>query len=202
MISALSDEELLEAVRRDDPHAFDAFVDRFGRRVLAFGQRMCGHREDAEDVAQETLLRAFQGLGELRAAGAVQSWLFRVAANACLMKRRKQSHAREISLEELKPPGWEDGSMPEVPDWSSLPERSAARAELRDALEAGLGRLPPDYRVVLLMRDVEGLSTRETAEALQIGEPAVKMRLHRARLALREILAARYAQVAAAAESA
>lgn len=190
--NGISDEELLAAVQRRDPGAFDAFVDRYGRRLLAFGYRMCGHREDAEDVFQETLLKAYQGLADLREPRAVRTWLFRVASNACLMKRRKAARAREIALEELKPAGWEDSTMPDIPDWSSVPEGSAERAEMRDALEAGFVELPPDYRIVMLLRDVEGLSTRETAEALGIREPAVKMRLHRARMAMRDLLARRW----------
>lgn len=195
MSREISDDELLEAVKRHDPGAFDAFVERYGRRVLAFGRRMCGHPEDAEDVFQETLLIAYRGLEDLRDPGAVRTWLYRVASNACLMKRRKHARTPEISLEDLKPPGWEEGRMVDVPDWSQLPEDAAARAELRHALEAGFEKLPQEYRVVVLLRDVEGLSTREAAEALGIREPAVKMRLHRARMALRQILTDRHADL-------
>ena len=183
------DTELLSAIERGDSGAFDLFVGRYGRRLMAFGQRMCGNREDAEDVFQETLLTAYQGLHKLRDPGAVRTWLYRVASNACLMKRRKQARAREIALEDFKPPGWEDGYVPEIPDWSHLPDGSAERTELREALDRGFRELPPDYRVVMLLRDVEGLSTRETAEALDVREPTVKMRLHRARLAMRQLLA-------------
>jgi RNA polymerase sigma-70 factor (ECF subfamily) len=182
------DAELLAAIERGDPGAFDMFVDRYGRRLMAFGQRMCRHREDAEDVFQETLLTAYKGLGKLRDPGSVRTWLFRVASNACLMKRRKRARTREISLDDFKPAGWDDGYVPEIPDWSKVPEGSAERAELRSALEAGFSELPPDYRIVMLLRDVEGLSTRETAEALGVREPTVKMRLHRARMAMRHLL--------------
>ena len=186
----LTDEQLLEAVKRDDPGAFDAFVDRYGRRLMAFGVRMCGHHEDAEDVFQETLLKAFQGLKDLREPKAVRTWLYRVAANACRMKRRKEKPSREISLDDLKPSGWEDAMTPEIPDWSDLPDDATERAKLRDALEEEISQLPPDYRLVLLLRDVEGLSTQETADALQVRVPAVKMRLHRARMVLRSQLEA------------
>jgi len=183
------DAKLLSAIEQGDQAAFDLFVGRYGRRLMAFGQRMCGNREDAEDVLQDTLLTAYKGLHRLRDPGAVRTWLYRVASNACLMKRRKQARSREISLDDFKPPGWEDGYVPEIPDWSHLPDGSARRAELRDALERGFRELPADYRVVMLLRDVEGLSTRETAEALDVREPTVKMRLHRARLAMRQLLA-------------
>ncbi len=186
----LSDEQLIDAIKRGDPTAFDAFAAKYGPRLMAFGARLCGHREDAEDVFQETLLKAYTGLKDLREPRAVRTWLFRVAANACRMKRRKEKPSRQISLEEFKPPGWEDGFTPEVPDWSDLPDDEGERAELRNALEREIALLPPDYKIVVLLRDVEGLSNRETAEALQIGEPAVKMRLHRARMALRQELQA------------
>ncbi len=196
-----SDERLLDAAQRNEPGAFDAFVERYGRRLLAFGVRMCGHREDAEDVFQETLLKAYQGLANLRDPGAVRTWLFRVAANQCLMKRRAENKGagRPLSLDSLKPPGWEDGRLPEIADWSDLPEEGAARAELRQGLEQALFELPADHKVVVILRDVEGLTTEETARALGVRVPTVKMRLHRARLALRERLGRFHASQAPAA---
>ena len=184
-MAEMTDEELLEAVKRDDPGAFDAFVDRYGRRLMAFGVRMCGHHEDAEDVFQETLLKAYLGLKDLREPKALRTWLYRVAANACRMKRRKEKPSREISLDDFKPAGFDEAMTAEIPDWSGLPDDATERAELRTALEKEIAQLPPDYRLVLLLRDVEGLSTQETADALQVRVPAVKMRLHRARMALR-----------------
>jgi RNA polymerase sigma-70 factor (ECF subfamily) len=186
-----SNERLLAAARRNEPGAFDAFAQRYGRRLFAFGMRVCGHREDAEDVFQETLMKAFLGLKDLRDPGAVRTWLFRVAANQCLMKRRgeRTEPAAQLSLDRFKPPGWENGELAEVPDWSSLPDDGAQRAELRDALERAILTLPKDYRVVVVLRDVEGLTTEEAAEVLGVRIPTVKMRLHRARMALREKLA-------------
>lgn len=183
----MTDEELLHAVNRDDPSAFDAFVDRFGRRLMAFGLRMCGQREDAEDVFQETLFKAYTGLASVQEPRALRTWLYRVAANQCLMKRRKESSQREVSLEELKPPGWERGEPEEIADWSDA-MAAAERAELRSVLEGAIRELPPELRIVLLLREVEGLSTREVAEVLDLGVSAVKMRLHRARMNLRHRL--------------
>ncbi|RMG45172.1 MAG: sigma-70 family RNA polymerase sigma factor [Acidobacteria bacterium] len=187
----VTDAQLLEAIRERRAGAFDAFVERYGKRLLAFGLRMCGHREDAEDVFQETLLKAYAAAASLRDPGALRTWLYRVAANQCLMKRRSEKNsARELSLDALKPSGWEDGLAGEIPDWSALPDDEAQRAELRAELERAIGALPPEHRAVVLLRDVEGLSTRETADVLGLGVPAVKMRLHRARMHLRERLAA------------
>jgi RNA polymerase sigma-70 factor (ECF subfamily) len=196
MSGALDDQGLLDGIRQGKPEAFDALIERYGRRLFAFGMRMCGHRQDAEDVFQDTLLKAYQGLERLRDSGAVRTWLYRVASNQCLMNRRKREPAREISLEQLGPKGFEEGDMEEIADWSRLPDNDAARSELRRSLERAILQLPPDYRVVLLLRDVEGLSTREVAEALELRRGAVKMRLHRARMALRQRLAALHREAA------
>jgi RNA polymerase sigma-70 factor (ECF subfamily) len=187
-----SDRRLLDSIRRDDPAAFEEFVRRYGGRILGFGMRVCGESEDAKDVAQDTLLKAFHALKDVQEPEALRSWLYRVASNACLMRRRKGKYEpkRELSLEELMPRGREDAQI-QIPDAASLPDDEAAREETRAAVHAGIGELTPDYRMVLLLRDIEQLSTRETATALQINESTVKMRLHRARLMLRKVLAER-----------
>lgn len=188
----MDDAGLLEAIHRGDEGAFEAFVERYGRRLLAFGKRMCNHAEDGEDVFQETLLAAYRGLAELRDPGALRTWLFRVAANACRMRRRLAVSKREIPLDEVFAGGGpraERGRRPvEIPDLRSQPASEAQMAELHRAIEAALRRLPPEQRVVVLLRDVEGLDTGETAAALAISPPAVKMRLHRARARLRQDL--------------
>jgi len=196
----MDDETLLQAIIDDEPGAFDEFVRRYGRRLMAFSMSTCSNPENAEDVFQDTLLKAYQALGDLREPKALRTWLYRVAANNCRMMRRKDKAPRKISLEDFKPPGWEDGELIEVADWSDLPDDAAGRAELKDAFEEGLAELPAEYRMVLLMRDVEGMSTRETAQALEIGESAVKMRLHRARMALRHHLAGYHQQLAGGTE--
>ncbi len=196
----MDDAKLLQAIIDDEPGAFDEFVRRYGRRLMAFSVRTCSNVDNAEDVFQDTLLKAYQALGDLREPKALRTWLYRVAANNCRMMRRKDRAPRKISLDDYKPPGWEDGELVEVPDWSDLPDDAAARAELKRAFEDGLAELPAEYRMVLLMRDVEGMSTKETAEALEIGESAVKMRLHRARMALRHHLAGYHEQVVERAE--
>ncbi len=180
---------LLEAVRRGDPGAFDRFVERWGGRVMAFGRRMCGHQQDAEDVYQETLLKAFQGLDRLREPRALRTWLFRVVANQCLMVRRKLPPEREVSLDVVADAGWAGVRLEDLPPCCDLPLEAAERAELRRQLAAAVAGLPPETRIVFLLRDVEGLPTAETAEVLGIGASAVKMRLLRARRQLRESLA-------------
>ena len=188
----MTDAELLEAVRSDRPGAFDAFVARYGTRIMAFGMRMCGHRQDAEDVYQDTLLTAFRGLDRLRDSSALRTWLYKVAANRCLMSRRQAPPHRSLSFEEIAPPGLPEEELPELADWSHLPELDAERGELRKSLEGAITSVPPEQRIVLLLRDVEGFSTKETAEVLGLGPSAVKMRLHRARERVRNALLERF----------
>ena len=184
-----ADAHLLDAIRRDDPAAFESFVRRYGGRILGFGMRVCGDQEAAKDVAQETLIQAYRSLKDVQDPQALRSWLYRVVSNACLMRRRKKKYEprRELSLEELMPSGSEEASI-EIPDARALPDDEAAREEMREAVHAGIRELPVDYRMVLLLRDIEQLSTRQTAEALDLNESTVKMRLHRARLMLRKVL--------------
>ena len=182
---------LAEAVLRGDESAFDRFAEEARRRLYRFGQMMCGQREDAEDVLQETLLQAFRKLHTLETPAAVQGWLFRIARNACLMKRRRSKFApkQELPLEEFLPARGPDG-QPQVTDWSSLPEVAAMNTELREHLRAAIRKLPPLYRMALVLLDVEGLDPDEAAHALGVNHNVLKTRLHRARLAVRKELAA------------
>ena len=193
-----NDAELLAAIERGEEGAFDTFVERYGRRLFAFGVQMCGQHEDAEDVFQETLLRAFRSLESVRDPGAVRTWLYRVVANQCLMMRRRDKPERNLPLdpEDLDrafSPGLGRAGKGDRADIApgllraaELPEDAAVRSELRRELDAALRLLPKNLRIVLLLREVEGLSTKETAEVLDLGESAVKMRLSRARRQLRE----------------
>jgi RNA polymerase sigma-70 factor (ECF subfamily) len=188
---AESDALLLQRIQRDDPGAFEQFVQSYGDRIFGFGMRVCGEPEDARDVSQETLIQAFRSLKQLRQPRALRSWLYRVVSNACLMKRRKKvgEPSRELSLDELMPSGPDEARL-EIPDSADLPDRAAERDEVRRAVRGAIDALPVDYRIVIVLRDMEQLSTKETAEALGLPETTIKMRLHRARLAVRQALAA------------
>lgn len=194
MSEPTTEASLLESIRRDDPGAFDRFVDLYGDRIFGFGMRVCGEREDAREIVQETLLQAFRSLKELKEPRALRSWLYRVAANACLMRRRRGKYepARELSLEELMPADAASASV-EIPDAGALPDSALERRRARDAVREAIRDLPPHYRIVLVMRDMEELSTLETARALGLPETTVKMRLHRARLMVRRRLEALFA---------
>ncbi|HEY4364439.1 MAG TPA: RNA polymerase sigma factor [Bryobacteraceae bacterium] len=174
------------------PGAFERFVDYFRAKIFHYSWLMCGQREDAEEVAQETLLKVFESAEQLREPEKVRSWVFRIAKNACLMKRRKSvfAPARELSLDEFMPAKHQDGGRVriEIADWSALPDGTAMRAEMRDLLERAIRELPETYRSVILLRDMEELSTQETAQILEVSDDVVKTRLHRARLAIRQKL--------------
>ncbi|MEQ1947596.1 MAG: sigma-70 family RNA polymerase sigma factor [Bryobacteraceae bacterium] len=172
------------------PSAFDEFVDLYHGKIFRYSYAMCGQREDAEEVAQEALFKVFENLTQLRDPKLLKAWVFRIARNACLMKRRKSVFApeKEISLDELRPSKDGDTQKIEIADWSGLPEDLASDAELRRALDAGVAQLPEMYRAVFLLRDVEGMPTTDSAEILGVTEDVVKTRLHRARLMLRKHL--------------
>lgn len=184
--------ELALAWIAGDPGAFERFVDYFRGKVFHYSWLMCGHREDAEEVAQETLLKVFESGGQLREPQKVKSWVFRIAKNACLMKRRRSLYAptEELSLDEFMPAKWsENGQMRvQIADWSRLPDDMLLRSEMKRLLERAIQQLPVLYRTVILLRDMEELSTHETAQILDITEDLVKTRLHRARLAVRQKL--------------
>ena len=184
--------QLARKLLTGDAEAFDRFVEYFRAKIFQYSWLMCGHREDAEEVAQETLLNIFQNFEQLREPQQVRPWVFRIAKNACLMKRRKSVFApkRELSLEELMPVMNSDGGQAriQIADWSALPEDQALQAEMKHTLERAIGELPESYRSVILLRDMEELSTGETAQILDLSEDVVKTRLHRARLALRKTL--------------
>jgi len=175
--------ELARALTTGGPQAFERFVEHFRSKIFHYSLMMCGQAEDAEEVAQETLLKVFQNFDHLREPEHVRAWIFRIAKNACLMQRRKSVFApeHELSVEELPPSS-------EIIDSTSLPEDELQRSEVRAVLHQVISELPPPYRCVVLLRDIEQLSTDETAQILDLTAEAVKTRLHRARLAMRQKL--------------
>jgi RNA polymerase sigma-70 factor, ECF subfamily len=184
--------QLARALLAGETDAFDRFVEHFRAKVFQYSWLMCGQREDAEEVAQETLLKVFESFDQLREPERVRPWVFRIARNACLMKRRKSVFApsQELSLDALMPAVHEHGDHVhiEIADWTALPEDQLLRAELKSALDRAIAGLPDTYRAVVLLRDVEELSTEETAQILDVSVDVVKQRLHRGRLAIRQKL--------------
>src|SRR6266403_4444605 len=178
---------LVASAKAGDVGSFEELVRRYDRNVFRIAQHITQNREDAEDVVQDAFLKAYTNLGQFQGQSKFYTWLVRIAVNEALMKLRRRRPERMVSLdEEVKT---EDDSVPrEVADWSPNPEQMYNQAELRDILTRTIQGLPPGFRTVFVLRDVEGLSTEETAQALELSIPAVKSRLLRARLQLRERL--------------
>jgi len=178
--------ELIRRLQAREAGAFEEFLHLVGPRLLHFGFRMCGDREDARDVLQETLLKTFESVGELKHPEAFRTWLYRIASNACLMKRRKSKFLQEeIALEEVLP---DPGQLRDPKDWGAVPEAAILNHELGERLRQAVLDLPPLYRSVLVLRDMEGLDTDEVAAALGVSKDVAKMRLHRARAKVRQSL--------------
>ncbi len=184
----ISDElALVRAAKAGDISAFEQLVRRYDRNVFRIAQHITQNREDAEDVVQDAFLKSYENLKNFQEQSKFYTWLVRIAVNEALMRLRRRRPERMVSLdEEVKT---EEDSMPrEVADWTPNPEQQYSQEELRDILSRTIQGLPSSFRTVFVLRDVEGLSTEETAEALGLSIPAVKSRLLRARLQLRERL--------------
>jgi RNA polymerase sigma-70 factor, ECF subfamily len=184
-----NDEDLLlVSLRAGDPRAYERLVCTHGGRMLAVSRRLLRCEEDARDAVQDAFLQAFRALPGFAGQSCLGTWLHRIAVNACLMRLRSRRTKPEESIEPLLPTFLEDGhkAVPAV-DWEPC-DRLMERQEVRRKVRESIDRLPESYRTVLLLRDIEEMSTAEVAQALSITENAVKVRLHRARQALREIL--------------
>jgi RNA polymerase sigma-70 factor (ECF subfamily) len=178
---------LVQAAKGGDIGAFEELVRRYDRNVFRIAQHITQNREDAEDVVQDAFLKAYGNLHQFQGQSKFYTWLVRIAVNEALMKLRRRRPERTVSLDQDVET--EEDSIPrEVADWSPNPEQQYTQAELKDILTRTINGLPPGFRTVFVLRDVEGLSTEETAEALGLSIPAVKSRLLRARLQLRERL--------------
>lgn len=183
------DAELLAALRAGDDGAYERLVRDFGGRMLAVARRILRDEEEARDALQEAYLLAFRALPRFAGESRVSTWLHRIVVNAALMKIRGRQRRPEQSLEPLLPRFAEDGHHAEaVVSWSDSAEQLIEREQTRAIVRAAIDELPDSYRLVVMMRDIEGLSTTEAAAAFGITENALKLRLHRARQALATIL--------------
>ena len=169
---------------------FEDVVRRFGPRLLAVARRFVRNEEDARDVLQDGLVAAFRAMDRFEGHSTPETWLHRIVVNAALMKLRSRRRRPETSLEDLLPGFLEDGHHEKhVHDWPESPEAALGRRETRDIVRSCIDRLPEAHRTILILRDVEDFSTQEAAASLGITEGAAKLRLHRARQALRGLLA-------------
>jgi len=184
---ASHDLDLVHAAKNGDVSAFEQLVGRYDRKLLRIAQHVTHNREDAQDAVQEAFLKAFQHLAQFREDSQFSTWLIRITVNQSLMKLRKQHSVREVSLDEdFQTDG--DTLPIEVADWAPNPEERYRTSELRDILAKMLEDVQPILRTVFVLRDIEGLSIVQTAEVLDLSHTAVKARLWRARLQLRERL--------------
>lgn len=177
----------LEALRQGDRAEFARMVESHSPLIYRLALRMLDDPQDAEDILQETFIKAYRHLPDFDGRSSLSTWLYRIATNEALMHLRRKQLAT-VSIDE---PQANEGPLQEplqIVDWCCVPERELMSAEEQQELDRAVGLLPPGLRVVFLLRDVAGLSTRETAETLGLSEVAVKTRLSRARLRLREEL--------------
>jgi RNA polymerase sigma-70 factor, ECF subfamily len=178
--------QLVSAAKKGDAAAFEELVNRYERKIFRLGMNITQNREDAQDVTQDAFLKSFQSLERFEGSSRFYTWLVRIAINEALMKLRKRRPG-QVSLDEPIP-GDDESMFRDVEDWGPSPEQRFAQTELNEILNGVIGELEPIYRVVFLLRDVEGISTEDTANILEISVAAVKSRLLRARLQLRQKL--------------
>ncbi len=179
--------ELVVRAKAGDIQAFTDLVNRYERKIYRLAKHITQNDEDAEDVLQDAFLKAYEHLDSFQGNSKFYTWIVRIAVNEALMRLRKRRSDRTVPLDEPVDTG-EEMVAREIAVWEDNPEQRYSREEMHDILEQAVESLKPDFRTVFVLRDIEELSTEETAETLGISVPAVKSRLLRARLALREKL--------------
>ncbi len=189
-----SEQLSIDALRRGDRSEFALLVEAYSGSIYRLALKMLGNPQDAEDVLQNTFLKSLQALKTFEGRSSLSTWLYRIAVNEALMLIRK--HKPQVLLSDMEGEDEEGNEFTpiEFTDWCCLPEEEFVSAESRKALDDAIQRLPEKLRVVFLLRDIEGLSIQETCEALGLSETAVKTRLLRARLRLRELLSGYYGE--------
>lgn len=188
-VTAAEQSALVRALRAGDDAAYELLVRRYSRPMLAVARRLLRNEPDAQDALQDAFLAAFRAIHGFQEQAQLSTWLHRIVVNAALMKQRSRARRPEQPIEELLP-SFDDTGHRVNPGsaWPEDPAQAAAGGELRALVRACIDRLPESYRTVLVLRDLEDVDTAETAQLLGINENTVKIRLHRARQALRELL--------------
>ncbi len=190
----MNEQEMLAALRLRDPVAFSQLFENYSDKVYRLAVGLLENEEAAEGVVQDTFIRLFERLDQFEGRSKLGTWLYRVAYNLCHDRLRKRRPMSSLSMEID-----DDETLP-VPtifvDWSQVPERYLTEVEITAELDKAIATLPPKLKAVFMLREIEGLTTRECAEVLEISESATKVRLHRARLMLREELAAYFSEIA------
>ena len=188
------EQTLVAALRAGDGQAFEVLVRTYGGRMLAVARRFVRNEQDAQDVVQSAYLSAFRSLGQFEGQCLISTWLHRIVVNTALMRLRSRRRKPEESIDDLLPSFVEDGHhVEQFSDWGAPADALLERQQTRATVRACIDQLPQNYRQVLLLRDIEELSTQEAADALRMTPTAVKVRLHRARQALSTLLRKEYA---------
>jgi RNA polymerase sigma-70 factor, ECF subfamily len=185
--AGIDETTLVAQSREGNTAAFAELVRRYEGKIFRLAQHVTQNREDAEDVLQETFMKAYEHLDQFQGNSKFYTWIVRIAVNQALMKLRRKKTGRTVSLDETIDTG-EDTVVREIAAWDENPEQRFSREEMGEILDSAIESLEPPYRSVFVLRDIEELSTEETADALGLSIPAVKSRLLRARLQLREKL--------------
>ncbi len=195
-----SEAELIEGLQAADPAAYRRFVDQNSANVYNLALKLLGDEQEAEDVLQETFLSAFRAIDRFRARAKLSTWLYRIAYNASLMHLRKRGRMTTLSLDQPLNDEQQADELSEriLIDWSTVPDDQLLTSEARHEMDRAIAALPESLRSAFVLRDVQGLSGAETAEVLGITVQAVKNRLHRARLVLRDRLSTYFAERVAA----
>ena len=183
------DHDLIQSINSGQDERFQDLVERYEQKLYNFSLRMCRDHRDAEDMVQDTFLNVFRYLKDFRYETKFKNWLYKVAASTCIKKRRKSKFApeKELSLDDFRPN--DDTETPEqVPEWALMPLDKLLNAELAGVINRAILTIPKKYRMVIVLRDIEEFSTAETAQILDLSPANVKVRLHRARLFLRDKL--------------
>lgn len=188
------DSELIRRIKADDHHAFEALFARYVSRVYGQAIKLMRNPEEAQEVVQEVFLTVYNKVGTFRGKAAFSTWLYRLTANAAITRLRKRKRRSEAPLDDYLPRFQEDGHhlIRPVADWSDELQKSISEAELKEEIQTALDELPPVDKAVVVLSDMEGLPNSEIAKVLELTVPAVKSRLHRARLFLRGKLAVHF----------
>ncbi len=188
-VADLDESELVSRLQSGDDAAFEEMVRRYGGAMLAVTRRFLPDEHEARDALQDAFISVFRSIDKFHGEAKLRTWLHRIAVNAALMRLRKRKRRGEVSIEALLPQFKDDGhALEPAAAWDASPDEVAETSEKRERVLSAIQRLPDNYRNVLLLRDIEELDTREAAETLGIEPGAVKVRLHRARQALRTML--------------
>lgn len=183
-VTVVTDEELVRRSKEDDERAFGELVSRYESKVYSLALRMVRNPEDAEDVLQDTFLRAYRGIKSFQGASTFSTWIYRITANSALMRLRKKQ-LPTVSIEDQE----ERETPVNIADWTPGPVEQLMTKELQSEMDEAIEALPPEFRQVFILRDIEERSNAEVAEILDLSVAAVKSRLHRARLKVRNRLA-------------